>query len=246
MKKLLSLLLLAAMLLALCACAASPAQPTGETTAANPQETSSETSSEPSTLVYGSGDYTRINPAMDEHCEINLLLFDGLTAHDGENNVVPGLAESWDFDEQTNTYTFHLKSGVTWHDGEPFTAADVKFTIEAIMNPDNGSENAPNFEDVEEITVTDDLTISFRLSAPNVAFLDYMTMAILPEHLLCGEDFQTSDFFKIRQFKNPVHSVSQLGTFGIISHSFYRIFFNSTGAGRQDRNWIQVHFRYLI
>ena len=134
MKKLLSLLLLAAMLLALCACAASPAQPTGETTAANPQETSSETSSEPSTLVYGSGDYTRINPAMDEHCEINLLLFDGLTAHDGENNVVPGLAESWDFDEQTNTYTFHLKSGVTWHDGEPFTAADVKFTIEAIMN----------------------------------------------------------------------------------------------------------------
>ena len=100
MKKLLSLLLLAAMLLALCACAASPAQPTGETTAANPQETSSETSSESSTLVYGSGDYTRINPAMDEHCEINLLLFDGLTAHDGENNVVPGLAESWDFDEQ--------------------------------------------------------------------------------------------------------------------------------------------------
>lgn len=196
MKKLLSLLLLAAMLLALCACAASPAQPTGETTAANPQETSSETSSEPSTLVYGSGDYTRINPAMDEHCEINLLLFDGLTAHDGENNVVPGLAESWDFDEQTNTYTFHLKSGVTWHDGEPFTAADVKFTIEAIMNPDNGSENAPNFEDVEEITVTDDLTISFRLSAPNVAFLDYMTMAILPEHLLEGEDMQTSDFFR--------------------------------------------------
>ena len=64
------------------------------------------------------------------------------------------------------------------------------------MNPDNGSENAPNFEDVEEITVTDDLTISFRLSAPNVAFLDYMTMAILPEHLLSGEDFQTSDFFR--------------------------------------------------
>ena len=133
---------------------------------------------------------------MDEHCEINLLLFDGLTAHDGENNVVPGLAESWDFDEQTNTYTFHLKSGVTWHDGEPFTAADVKFTIEAIMNPDNGSENAPNFEDVEEITVADNQTISFRLSAPNVAFLDYMTMAILPEHLLEGEDMQTSDFFR--------------------------------------------------
>ena len=41
------------------------------------------------TLVYGSGDYTAINPALYEHGEINLLLFAGLTAHDGENNVVP-------------------------------------------------------------------------------------------------------------------------------------------------------------
>lgn len=148
------------------------------------------------TLVYGSGDYTRINPAMDEHGEINILLFSGLTAHDGENQVVPGLAESWEFDEQSCTYTFHLRSGVQWHDGEPFRAQDVKFTIEAIMNPENGSENAPNYEDVEEITVIDDLTIAFQLAAPNVAFLDYMTMSILPEHLLAGEDMQTSDFFR--------------------------------------------------
>ena len=60
------------------------------------------------TLVYGSGDYTRINPAMDEHGEINILLFNGLTAHDGDNQVVPSLAESWEFDEETNTYTFHI------------------------------------------------------------------------------------------------------------------------------------------
>ena len=148
------------------------------------------------TLNYGSADYTRINPAMDEHGEINLLLFDGLTAHDGENNVVPGLAETWELDEATNTYTFHLRENLTWHDGEPVTASDVKFTIEAIMDPENGSENAPNFEDVEEITVTDEHTVSFRLSAPNVAFLDYMTMAILPEHLLASEDWQESDFFR--------------------------------------------------
>lgn len=156
-------------------------------------------SEEPSTLVYGSGDYTRINPAMDEHGEINILIFNGLTAHDGENQVVPGLAESWEFDQETCTYTFHLAEGVTWHDGEPFTAEDVKFTIEAIMDPENGSENAPNYEDVEEITVVDDTTITFQLDAPNVAFLDYMTMAVLPKHLLEGENMQESDFFR-----NPV------------------------------------------
>ena len=148
------------------------------------------------TLVYGSGDYTRINPAMDEHGEINIMIFNGLTAHDGDNQVVPGLAKSWDYDEETCTYTFHLEEGVKWHDGEPFTADDVKFTIEAIMDPENGSENAPNYEDVEEITVVDDHTVSFKLDAPNVAFLEYMTMAVLPKHLLEGEDVQTSDFFR--------------------------------------------------
>lgn len=150
-------------------------------------------------LVYGSGDYTRINPAMDEHGEINILLFNGLTAHNGDNEVVPGLARSWEFDEASCTYTFHLEENVLWHDGEAFTADDVKFTIEAIMDPENGSENAPNYEDVEEISVLDTHTVSFRLSSPNVAFLDYMSMAVLPEHLLAGEDMQESDFFR-----NPV------------------------------------------
>lgn len=154
---------------------------------------------QPTTLIYGSGDYTRINPAMDEHGEINILLFNGLTGHNGINEVVPALARSWEFDESACTYTFHLEENVTWHDGEPFTADDVKFTIETIMDPDNGSENAPNYEDVKEITVLDEHTVSFKLSAPNVAFLDYMSLAVLPEHLLAGEDMQESAFFR-----NPV------------------------------------------
>ena len=177
-KKILSLLLAAGLLLGLTACGGKGGQSSGNT------------------LIYASGDYTRINPAMDEHGEINILLFNGLTAHDGGNQVVSGLAKDWTFDEDTCTYTFHLEENVKWHDGEPFTAEDVKFTIEAIMDPENGSENAPNYEDVEEISILDEHTISFRLAAPNVAFLDYMTMAILPKHLLEGEDMQASAFFR--------------------------------------------------
>ena len=184
MKKILALLLAAALTLALAACGGSgtnPEPPAG---------------SGPSTLVYGSGDYTRINPAMDEHCEINALLFNGLTARDGNNQVVPGLAESWEYDETSCTYTFHIRSGVQWHDGQPLTAGDVKFTIEAIMDPENGAENAPNYEDVEEITTPDQQTVVFQLAGPNAAFLEYMTMAVLPRHLLEGEDMQTSGFFR--------------------------------------------------
>lgn len=177
MKRFAALMLAIAMLLTLTACMGDDAR-------------------DDNTLIYGSGDYTRINPAMDEHCEINVLLFNGLTAHDGDNKIVAGLAETWDYDAGTCTYTFKLRENVKWHDGEEFTAEDVKFTIEAIMDPDNGSENAPNYEDVEAITVIDKYTVSFKLSAPNVAFLEYMTMAILPKHLLEGEDMQTSDFFR--------------------------------------------------
>lgn len=181
MKKIISLLLALAMMFSLAAC--------GNTT-------TKENKTKDNTLVYGSGDYTRINPAMDEHGEINVLIFNGLTAHNGRNEVVPSLAKSWEFDDKTNTYTFHLEENVKWHDGKAFTADDVKFTIEAIMNPDNGSENAPNYEDVEKITVIDDHTVAFKLKAPNVAFLDYMTMAILPKHLLEGENMQESEFFR--------------------------------------------------
>ena len=99
MKRILALLLVLSALLALAACSKTPAV----------------TEDEGTTLVYGSGDYTRINPAMDEHGEINVLLFSGLTAHNGSNEVVAGLAESWEYDESACTYTFHLRDGVKWH-----------------------------------------------------------------------------------------------------------------------------------
>ena len=147
-------------------------------------------------VPYGSGDYTSINPIMNEHCEIKHLLFDGLMARDGEGDLVPGLAESQEYDEASLTYTFKLREDVLWHDGQRFTADDVKFTIEAIMDPENGSENAPNYEEIREINILGDYEIAFVLSEPNAAFLDYMTMSILPEHLLEGEDMWESDFFR--------------------------------------------------
>ncbi len=176
MKKIIALLLAVTMALSLAPCGAG--------------------SSGGSTLVYGSGDYDSINPIMNEHCEIKHLLFDGLMARDGEGRLIPALAESYTYDDDAMTYTFKLKENVKWHDGEAFTADDVKFTIEAIKNPDNGSENAPNYEEIASIDVLGDYEIAFTLSEPNFAFLDYMTMSILPQHLLEGEDMWQSDYFK--------------------------------------------------
>lgn len=176
MKRSIALLLAVSLALSLCACGSSEAKG--------------------STLVYGSGDYDSINPIMNEHCEIKHLLFDGLLKRDGDGSLIPSLAQSWSYDEETMTYTFHLRGDVKWHDGEPFTAEDVKFTIDAIRDPENGSENAPNYAEVQEINVLSDTEVAFVLSEPNYAFPDYMTMSIVPRHLLEGEDLWLSDYFK--------------------------------------------------
>lgn len=146
------------------------------------------------TLVYGSQNYTAINPALYEHGEINSLIFAGLTAHDEDNNVVPGLAEKWEHDENSHTWTFHLRKGLTFHDGEPLTSADVKFTLESILDEKNNSEIISNYQDITRIDCPDKWTVRIQLSKENVAFADYMTIGILPKHLLEDKDLATDEF----------------------------------------------------
>ena len=198
MKKKIRTLLLAASMAAslLAGCGSKDDKAKGDT---DTKTEAADKSGEEKTLVYGSGDYTNINPALYEHGEINSLIFAGMTAHDAEDKVVPALAESWEWDEASKTYTFHLRKDVTFHDGETFTSADVKFTLDTIMNPDNASEIASNYEDITGIETPDDSTVKITLKAPNVAMLDYLTIGILPKHLLEGKDIVTDDFNR-----NPV------------------------------------------
>ena len=183
MKKLLSIVLTVTMLISvLTGCGAKDVQ-----------DKSKETKEKK--LVYGSAaDYTRINPALDEHAEIHKLIFSGLTKHDENSKVIPDLAEKWDFDKTTNTYTFNLKKGVKWHDGKEFTAEDVKFTIEAIQNPNNASEIFTNYEEIKNIEIVDNYTIKLILDKPCVAILDYLSVGMLPKHLLEGKDLGKDEF----------------------------------------------------
>ncbi|MGE3798031.1 MAG: ABC transporter substrate-binding protein, partial [Thermomicrobiales bacterium] len=95
------------------------------------------------------------------------------------------LAESWDVNPDATQYTINLRDGVTWHDGEPFTSADVKFTIEFAAHPDSASYIGAKFATVESIETPDELTAVINLSAPNSTLLDAFTfLVMLPMHLL--------------------------------------------------------------
>ncbi len=133
--------------------------------------------------------------------EPTVAFFSGLTRPGPDLDPEPDLAESWDVNEDGTSYTFHLREGVTFHDGEPFTANDVKFTWELIAHPENlsaaqlysffstitGAEAFHNGEadEITGITVVDDLTLEVALDTPWAPFLTIgANQYIVPKHIL--------------------------------------------------------------
>lgn len=103
--------------------------------------------------------------------------------------LVPELATSWEVSEDLKTVTFHLRDGVTFHDGQPFTSADVKATFDLQRNPPAGyaSPRQGYLSAVEAIDTPDPLTVVFRLAHPQPAFLPILAtgwMLVMPKHIL--------------------------------------------------------------
>lgn len=128
------------------------------------------------------------------------VMYDGLVVSSTNWDAVePALAETWDLSSDGLTHTFHLRQGVQWHDGQPFTAADVAFTYKTFLTKDVGSYFAQNLleiagaqdfydgkaTDISGIKVIDDHTISMTLLKPNAPFV-FSTLtqhSIIPEHV---------------------------------------------------------------
>lgn len=132
-----------------------------------------------------------VNPLLAEANPVDQMLadliFDGLTRYDENGRLTPALAQSWSFSEDGRTVSFSLRSDVTWHDGEPFTAEDVAFSYGLLQE-----KNFPADESVKmlwesvTISVTNELSVTFQLPQPYSPFLDATTQGILPAHLLQG------------------------------------------------------------
>nr|WP_072513888.1 ABC transporter substrate-binding protein [Ndongobacter massiliensis] len=100
-------------------------------------------------------------------------IFEGLLIVEEDGSFTPVLAESWDV-ENNQKFTFHLRSGVKFHNGEPFTAADVEFSLRRAAEAPAVSSYFGDIN-LDSFNCPDDLTISFELNHPNSAFLSYLT-----------------------------------------------------------------------
>lgn len=101
------------------------------------------------------------------------LLFNGLLKWSPKMEVEPDLAASYENPDDT-TYIFKLREGVKFHNGQPLTAEDVKYTFDFIFDEKNASSHASIYGTVKEVTVVDDLTVKFELESPDAAFLAYL------------------------------------------------------------------------
>jgi len=113
--------------------------------------------------------------------EVMNLNYNYLMSWDEELNVTPKLASSWEVDDSGTLWTFYLEEDVTWHDGEPFTAEDVKFTFEYIRDNELGY-----FYDyvasMETIEVVNDYTLTVKTDEP-IAWMPQILVPILPAHI---------------------------------------------------------------
>ncbi|MEX2356491.1 MAG: peptide-binding protein [Thermaerobacterales bacterium] len=132
------------------------------------------------------GDFNLLNPifitAKTEDFVLSHL-FSGLVRYSADLELEGALAADWEFSDDALTWTFHLREGVQWHDGHPFTAEDVRYTLETLVDPDYGGPRASDFRNLDKVIVLDDHTVEIHLKEPFAPFLDALTIGILPEHI---------------------------------------------------------------
>ena len=129
----------------------------------------------------------RVNPLLAEpgsvDADLVALIFNGLIRIDGDGTPLPDLAERWEVTPDGKTYTFVLRSDVAWHDGHPFSTADVAFTIGLLQDAEfSGVPTlAAQWQAVDPFVI-DEHTILLRIPDPAADFASRLTVGILPKH----------------------------------------------------------------
>ncbi|MBI2724534.1 MAG: peptide ABC transporter substrate-binding protein [Chloroflexi bacterium] len=130
--------------------------------------------------------FANANPA---DADVAALVFSGLVRMGPDGTPLPDLAERWEITGNGADYVFYLRQGVAWQDGEPFDADDVVFTYRAISQPGfKGSVALAAALEGVTVTARDASTVEFRLQQAYAPLLSWLTVGILPRHLLQNMD----------------------------------------------------------
>lgn len=134
---------------------------------------------------YGYGDKSSLDPASRGRVmQITEKLMSRLIRPDMKGSPSPDLATSWSANESATEWTLKLRSGVSFHDGSSFEAADVLYTLNRVLDPENKSPARSAIKMIEKMEALDSMTIKFTLSTPfadmPLQLMDYR-LRIIPE-----------------------------------------------------------------
>lgn len=203
-KRLITLLLACVMVLGLAACGGNggntpnaPANNTKEPAANAPTDTKTDAPAEPAAsgskdfVVAMQADTTSLDPHIGSNGNSNQILnemYECLLTFDADTNVIPLLAKEWSVSEDGRTYSFVLNEGITFHDGEPFTAEAVRATFERGIN-DQTLSLYRSVKDWEDVKVNGDYECDIILKEPNNTFINKITQVrIVSPKALARED----------------------------------------------------------
>jgi peptide/nickel transport system substrate-binding protein len=138
---------------------------------------------------------------------INNTLYGYFVKYDEKMNLIPDVVtevptlQNGGISADYMTYTYHLRPGLKWHDGHPFTAADVLFSVDVIMNPLHEMESRIGYDHIKSSETPDDLTVVFHMTEPFAPFTStiFFSEGLMPKHLLAdkvGASFGTAAYHR--------------------------------------------------
>lgn len=113
--------------------------------------------------------------------EVLFNIYEGLVKPDKDGNLVEAVASDYAISEDAKVYTFTLRDGVKFHNGNTVTAEDVKYSIDRCADTSNGEPLVSAYSIIESVNILDEKTVEIRLTESNTEFLAYMTTAIIPK-----------------------------------------------------------------
>ena len=188
-RKLLEVLLLLGLLSAvLCGCGGGSADktPEGGQTSGSSEPAAQPAADHPNEITVGIAQ--DLDESLDPHKavaagtkEVMFNVFEGLMKPTPEGDLIPAVAEKYEVSNDQLVYTFTIRDGIKFHNGQPVTAGDVVNSITRCIEPSEAGVLAVEpLSAVEKVTGMDERTVQIRLKEPNTEFLAYLTLAILP------------------------------------------------------------------
>ncbi len=158
------------------------------------------------------GDASNLIPMLSSDAsshEVAGFLFNGLVKYDKDYNIVGDLARSWDIENDGKLLRFHLRNDVLWHDGVKFTASDVMFTYQLMIDPKTPTAYADKYKLVKSARIIDEFTFEVEYDKPLApALISWGSLQVLPEHILKDADITKTPFARSPVGTGPFTFVS--------------------------------------